>query len=304
MPPGREPAGSDRIAVVIVTYAGDPAMLSQACAAVDDAGGAEWTIVVDTGGRARLDGVEIVRMPNRGYGAAANLGARLALDRGATAVAVLNDDVVVRPGWLAPLVTALRNGAGVAQPKLVLAGTDPAVVNSLGVVLDQTWQGHDIGDGLVDGGPGTLDGGPIGIFSGGAVLCSDAFLFATGGFDERYVLYYEDVDLALRGRALGWGFEFVPESVVEHVRGATTGGTPDRTRYLQERNRLWCAARFAPVSGLMAACWLSVRRLRHRPRLVHARALAAGTAGMPVRLVERRRGVLCRQPIGGDRTSR
>lgn len=281
-------SGGQRIAAVVVTHSGDPDLLAAGLGAIEAAGGVDWTIVVDNGGRARLDGVEVVRMPNRGYGAAANLGAEIARSRGATAIALLNDDIVVRPGWLAPLVAALGDGVGAAQPKLLLAGTDPVLVNSLGVELDSAWQGHDVGDGLVDGSPGTDVGGDLEIFSAGAVVFSVDFLAATGGFDERYVLYYEDVDLALRGRRLGWRYELVPGSVVEHRRGATTGGDPDRTRYLQERNRIWLAARFAPRRQLAAALWLSVRRLRHRPLVVHARALVAGAVGVPVRLAERR----------------
>jgi hypothetical protein len=41
------------------------------------------------------------------------------------------------------------------------------------------------------------------MFTGGAVLFGAPFLAAVGGFDERYFLYYEDIDLARRGRAAG-----------------------------------------------------------------------------------------------------
>ena len=126
-------------------------------------------------------------------------------------------------------------------------------------------------------------------FTGGAVAFSAEFLDATGGFDERWFLYYEDVDLARRGAELGWRYRLVPAAVVEHHGGVTTGAMAARTRYLQERNRLWSAVRHEPPSTVARAFWLSLRRLRHEPRGVHARALAAGLAGAPRRVIERAR---------------
>jgi N-acetylglucosaminyl-diphospho-decaprenol L-rhamnosyltransferase len=45
---------------------------------------------------------------------------------------------------------------------------------------------------------------------------SEAFA-AVGGFDQRYRLYCEDVDLCLRLRLAGWRMRLVPEAVVEHA---------------------------------------------------------------------------------------
>ena len=122
-------------------------------------------------------------------------------------------------------------------------------------------------------------------------MFSGGFLIATGGFDERYFLYYEDVDLALRGAERGWTYRLVPASVVEHVGGVSTGATPDRTLLLQERNRLRAAVRFADTATVARAFWLSVRRLRYAPRRVHARALLSGLGSAPSRLIARRRAL-------------
>lgn len=276
------------IAAVVVTYSAAPEMLDACLAALRAGGGIDLVVLVDTGGRAKPSDpqADVLRVENRGYGAAANAGIRRALERGADAVALLNDDVTVRPGWLPPLVAELgRDRVGAAQPKLLHAGSGR--INSLGVHIGRDGAGTDIGDGEADRpdtGPADLE-----IFSGGAVLLSRAFLADTGGFDERWFLYYEDVDLALRGAARGWRYRVVPASVVDHQRSASTGGQPDRTRYLQERNRLWAAFRFQDAATVLRALWLSIRRLRHPPRRVHAKALCAGVAGGLVRLVERRR---------------
>jgi N-acetylglucosaminyl-diphospho-decaprenol L-rhamnosyltransferase len=248
--------------------------------------------VVDTGGYADPPGddVELIRVENQGYGAAANVGIERALALGATQIAVLNDDVIVDVGWLAPLCAELKSATvGAVQPMLVSAGSDPRRVDSLGVMIGGDGAGTDIGDGeLADAHRAASD---LMIFTGGAVLFDAEFLRATGAFDERYFLYYEDVDLALRGASLGYRYRLVPSSQVEHIGSLSTSRDPASARFFQERNRLWSTFRFQGPATAFRAVWLSVRRLRHRPRGVHARALLFGLAGAPRRSFERLRGL-------------
>jgi GT2 family glycosyltransferase len=270
------------IAAVVVTHSAPAGVLEACVASLHDAGGLDRILVVDNGGSAMLErgDVDLIRVANRGYGAAANAGFAKALGDGATAIALLNDDIVVRRGWVRPLVEALDGDrVGAVQPKLLVAGSDPPRVNSLGVEIGGDGAGTDIGDGSLD----VVVGAPseIARFTGGAVMLAAGFLRDTGGFDERFFLYYEDVDLGARGAALGWSYRVVPASVVEHARSASTAAAPDRTRFLQERNRLWHAFRHADSATMVRALWLSVRRLRFAPRGVHAKALAAGLAGAP-----------------------
>ena len=282
------------LVAVVVTYSAGPRELGRCIAALRAGGGVARLIVVDTGGSAIVDDLpgnppcEVIRTSNRGYGAAANVGFARAAAIGAARVALLNDDVIVRPGWTEPLLAALAEApeVGAAQPKLLDAGT--WLVNSLGVHVGPDGAGTDLGDGTPDvAASPDAAAEPIELFTGGAVMFTTGFLADTGGFDERYFLYYEDVDLGRRGAAQGWEYRLAPASVVEHARGATTAGDPGRTRYLQERNRLWAAFRFADPGTLSRALWLSIRRLRHEPKDVHAKALAAGLAGAPTRLRER-----------------
>jgi N-acetylglucosaminyl-diphospho-decaprenol L-rhamnosyltransferase len=268
------------IAAVIVTHAAPTGVLDACIASIRGAGGIDRLIVVDNGdGDAReYPAVDVLTVPNRGYGAAANEGFARAISAGATAVALLNDDIKVHDGWVEPLLSALADDhVGAAQPKLLIAGTDPPRINSLGVEIGRDGAGTDIGDGTLD----VVVGAPSDIarFTGGAVMFDADFLRATGGFDERFFLYYEDVDLAARGRSLGWSYRLVPQSVVEHARGASASIDVDRTWYLRERNRLWHAFRHCDAGTQARALWLSVRRLRHEPKAVNRRALIAGLAG-------------------------
>lgn len=269
------------IAAVVVTHSAPAEVLQRCLEALSGTQGLDQIIVVHNGADGDVPtidrpGVRVLHTENHGYGAAANRGIALVPD--ADAVIVMNDDVVVQPGWLPPLVAAIEpDDVGAAQPMLV--GADHSFVTSLGVEIDRFGAGHDIGDG--EPVPDVRGVSPLEIFNGGALLCDTGFLRATGGFDERWFMYYEDVDLACRGRRLGWTYRLVTTSMVEHRRGTTASEHADLVRHLQERNRLWAAFRWAPPATIARALWLSVRRLRHPPRRLHARALVAGIAGVP-----------------------
>ncbi len=285
------------IAAVVVTYSAPAEALEQCVSAV--VGEVDHLIIVDTGGSAIVaerTNLELIVVPNDGYGAAANIGFARAHALAATVVVLLNDDVIGRDGWVGPLVDAVEQpGVGAAQPVLIIAGTDPELVNSMGVQIGDDGAGTDLGDGdAYVAATGTTE---IELFTGGAVALRSAFLADTGGFDRRWFLYYEDIDLARRGAALGWRYVLVHDSVVEHARGSATSQAPDRTWFLQERNRVWAAFRFAGPSTIARALWLSVRRLRHAPRRVNARALGAGLAGSPREVWLRIRALRSRRPV-------
>ena len=279
------------VAVVVTFRAGHD--LAACVESLDAAGGLDHIVIVDNGDAVTMEersGLTVVRPThNVGFGAGANAGFVVAESMRAGVVVLLNDDLRVDDGWLDPLVSSLLDQAdiGAVQPMLVFAD-DPTRVNSLGVEVSGDGAGVDIGigDPISSVDSGTRD---IEAFTGGAVAFRRDFLEATGGLDERYFLYYEDVDLARRGARLGWRYRCVPTSVVVHRKGASTDALGDRLVYLRERNRLWSAFRNESPRIVAGAVWLSIRRVRHAPRGVHAKALAVGVGGGLKRLGERRR---------------
>lgn len=81
---------------------------------------------------------------------------------------------------------------------------------------------------------------------GGATLLRAAYLDDVGVFDTRLFLYYEDTDLAWRGRKAGWRHLYCPTAVVRHHHAQSSGVGSPVFRYHTERNRLLVAARNAP----------------------------------------------------------
>ena len=322
--PSSDPTRPDEAVVVVLTFHPPDAMLETTIRSVLDGSGSAPVIVVDNGdAAARLlgaaeydrgtlaDRVTIIESGhNGGYGTGMNIGIDAALARGASAVALLNDDVVVSDGWLEPLLAELSTDVsiGAVQPLLVASpqpagpndgvtgaaamessdGEIPHVVNSAGVMIDRAGQGSDIARDrpVTSVGDASRD---IDVFTGGAVVLRREFLDDVGRFDERFFLYYEDVDLARRGRArpTPWTYRLVPGSHVHHRGSASTVALGDDVRWLQERNRLWSSAMHGSLGELARGLVLSLRRLRHAPHSVHRRALVDGLRGMPVRMARR-----------------
>jgi GT2 family glycosyltransferase len=126
-----------------------------------------------------------------------------------------------------------------------MLANQPNLIDSIGVVvrpngeafnafIGQPWS-HQVADGADVLGP---------CFSA-AMFRTDAFdAGVVGPLDERYRLYYEDIDWALRARRAGFRIVAVPEAVVFHQHAASTRLLGEPARYeLVQRNLLVCAAK-------------------------------------------------------------
>ena len=120
------------------------------------------------------------------------------------------------------------------------------VINNVGSVIGADGSGADRGYLEVDRGQYD-EPTDVAAWCGAAVLMSRAYLDEVGLFDERLFLYYEDVELSLRGARHGWRYRTAPASVVRHVHSATSvEGSPLSFHY-NERNRLLVVGSTAPV---------------------------------------------------------
>jgi hypothetical protein len=129
-----------------------------------------------------------------------------------------------------------------------LAGEPFDVINNTGSVVVDGGYGADRGylerdEGQYD----TEDDVPA--WCGAAVLLRATYLRDTGLFDERLFLYYEDLELSLRGRARGWRYRYVPDSVVRHVHSATSVEGSALAAHYNERNRLLVLTKYAGIAA-------------------------------------------------------
>lgn len=169
---------------------------------------------------------------NVGYGRAANLGARGAETE---FLLICNPDLVLEPRSVDHLIEAAQ-----AHPDEGAFG--PAILEVDGTLYPSARQRPTLGSGIGHGVLGPVwPGNPwtrayhadrdetqrvAGWLSGACLLVRTTAWRQVGGFDPRYFMYFEDVDLGDRLARAGWPSRYVPDARVTHVGGTTTARSP------------------------------------------------------------------------------
>ncbi len=154
---------------------------------------------------------------NRGFAHGMNVGIAYALQRGSEYVYLHNDDGLMAPGALEPLVEAMAadDSVGAAQ-SLILLHPETHLVNSAGNVLHFCFFGYcdqyrQPADEIEL--PAVKE---VGFASGAALLCRAELLQQFGGFDEDLALYCEDLEYSCRLRLQGYKSVVVRDSHFFH----------------------------------------------------------------------------------------
>lgn len=214
---------------------------------------------------------------NLGYAGGNNVAIRHALaDPEIDAVWILNNDTVVDPGALGALVGEIERSPDVGICGSTLLYYDrPAVVQTLGGAKYSPWTAlpRHIGEGepLVRAPAPDEVRRTMWYVNGASMLVTRRFVEEVGLMDERYFLYFEELDWALRARGR-FSLGFAPGSVVFHKEGSSIGTDgAERKSELSDRwfhrNRLEITRRYFPrrMWTVRLALLVSVlRRLRRR----------------------------------------
>ncbi|MCY7301553.1 MAG: glycosyltransferase family 2 protein [Thermoleophilia bacterium] len=206
-------------------------------------------------------GVTLVRLPeNVGFAGGMNAGMESAFAEGADAVVLLNNDMEVDPGFVAPLAAAASaDPACAAACSQILFDVDPPRIWYAGARFrrNRGHGGRNVGYGqppLPQSAPAYLTDRACG---GAMYLTSEAF-GRIGPFDEDLFAYAEDTDWSLRAQRSGLHCLVVPASAVRHSVSGSSGGESSPTSiYYSLRNSLVVAERWAPLGPVRT--WL--RRL-------------------------------------------
>ena len=158
---------------------------------------------------------------NLGYAAANNRA--IAIARG-DVLALRNNDLVLLPRWLEPMLGAhrsLADRAGLIGNIQLDAGT--GAIDHTGIIINQ--QGKPVHDRALPARRSRLFSSvrPVSALTGACVLVDRALWLQLGGFDEGYVNGGEDVDLCFRARAVGRTNAVALRSVVRHHISASVG---------------------------------------------------------------------------------
>ena len=180
-----------------------------------------------------------------------NCGFVVSCNRGAAAargkyLVFLNNDTVVKPGWLTALVDTFKEEqqAGIVGSKLLYPD---GRLQEAGGIIWRDASGWNYGKFDDSGKPEYNYLREVDYCSGAAFMISKALFETLGGFDPRYAPgYYEDTDLAFKVRRAGYKVLYQPLSEVIHYEGVT-GGTDlsSGAKKYQDVNRATFAKRWA-----------------------------------------------------------
>ena len=173
---------------------------------------------------------------NIGYGGAANR-AVAELDPDIEFVVVANPDVSWRPGSIDTMIEAARRWPRAGSLGPLIRDPDGTVYPSARQVPGlASGAAHAILGTVWPSNPWTvryrqqdeqISERPVGWLSGSCLLLRRAAFDSVQGFDSRYFMYMEDVDLGDRLGRAGWLNVYVPSAEVMHDKGHAAGRHPE-----------------------------------------------------------------------------
>ncbi len=167
---------------------------------------------------------EIIELPeNYGFARGNNAGFELVKQK-ADYTIFLNNDTIVDPNFVEPLINAMESNSTVKQstPKIFYADNLDSIWFGGGKVnLWAGWIRH-LGIRQKDSMQFSFDRNVD--YATGCCVCMRTVDFESiGMFDESFLMYGEDVDLSLRFRKQGGQILFVPESKIWHKVSSSIG---------------------------------------------------------------------------------
>ncbi len=150
-----------------------------------------------------------------GYAGACNAGA---VDAQSEVLLFLNDDVALKPGWREALEKTLNSADCVAFQILDGAGKK---VDFAGGAMNLFAYGISLHNNQPVKNLSLHDSDTLFPCGAAFAIKRDAF-YSTGGFDEDYFAFFEDVDFGWRLNLLGYRVRFCPKAIAFHFAGSST----------------------------------------------------------------------------------
>jgi GT2 family glycosyltransferase len=234
------------VSVVLVNYRGAPDTITCLSAFAD----VDWPvdrlelIVVDNDSgdgsaasiRAAIPHARVIDAgSNTGFAGGCNLGVQQATGE---FVGFINNDARPDRRWIAAAVEAFEADAHVGSVASKVLDWDGKLIDYADGAM--TWFGMGYKREVERPDDPAYDIAKDVLFATGAAMFVRADLYReVGGFDERFFMFYEDVDLGWRLNLLGHRVRYVPESVAFHRHHVTMKKFGNfRETYLHERNAL------------------------------------------------------------------
>lgn len=209
---------------------------------------------------------------NLGFAAGNNRGIQYFIKRAVDFILILNNDTIVSKTLILELLkTQQKTGAAIISPKIYFTKgyefhknrySDSERGNVLwyggGAINWKTVIGYHIGVDEVDKGQFNQEK-EIECATGAALFITKEAVRLLGGFNSRYYLYYEDIDLCMRAKQQGLTVFFSPKSILWHNNAGSSSSGSGLQDYYITRNRLLFGSLHAPLRVNMHLIWESVR---------------------------------------------
>jgi GT2 family glycosyltransferase len=266
--------GAGSVGVVVVTHNSEATIGACLSAVVAEAAD---IVVVDTASTdhtvdlVRQHGVRVITGENHGFGSACNRGAGLLETE---FLFFLNPDAVVHRGTPSRLLEVAIE----ARANRMETALSPLFDDDLDGECFRLW--HYSAERAIAKLMRRSPIDPVSLFgtslfrpqrlSGAALFLEREVFSRSGGFDERFFLYWEDADLSVRLARAGVELLVVPDAMAGHVRAASTGRLPDIdeirgrsslmfVRKHRSRAQLWIAGLDLALVTLVGCLVLCVR---------------------------------------------
>lgn len=204
---------------------------------------------------------------NSGFTGGNNVGFTYALEQGYEYIGTLNPDATADNQWAASLLTELAAHKDVGIATGILARSDKKHVDSTGDFYT-TWgipspRGRDS---LLADAPKEAEY----VFgsTGGGFIARASLLREIGLFDEKFFMYFEDVDFSFRAQLAGYKVRYTPNAIAYHKLSASTNKVPGLAVYNTFKNLPMLYVKNMPL-----AIWPTTY-----PRFVLAYTLILGNA--------------------------
>jgi GT2 family glycosyltransferase len=191
---------------------------------------------------------------NYGFAEGNNIGARYALEKlDPQYILLLNNDAIVEPQFMTELVKVAHsdNSIGIVGPKIYLFGTK--IIDSAGSLFNNIGQCWSRGNLETDIGQYDKQE-EVPMITACCCLIRREILEKTYLFDPYFFLYYEEFDLNIRTRGLGYKIIYMPSSIVHHKYSQSvekaSGGKASKYFYIST-NRAVILTEYFPIQMLI-----------------------------------------------------
>lgn len=239
------------LATIIVVTHNSARFLARMAAAVEAQAETRWRLVVIDNASSADERPKLATLPapttviqsevNLGFAAANN---RAAQDAVTPYLVFLNPDAFPEPSWLSKLIETIEK-----HPRAVAVGStqmraDTNLFDGTGDVLHASGIAYRSSYGRSRSAPPPF--GETFSACAAAMLVRRKAFEAVGGFDESFFCFFEDVDLGFRLRLAGGQILQLPDAVVAHVGGGSTGVRSAFADFHGARNRVWTFVKCMP----------------------------------------------------------